>query len=333
MPTLTKTLLGSSQDGFVYVSKTGFNSAAVSNYLVNATKDDAGATPGIYAATFRQGASSNTYADWGVPSGAVVTGIRLVTASGVLVEAGTGSASVQLWTDEADLGLFDISNISGGTLATISKVASDYVRVQIDISATIDFDPGEGYGTLSVDVSDIEIEVTYSNPDAPFSDSAAQSDAVSVSGRVTVAESVTVSESQSVSGSASHTESVNVSEGQSLSGTNPYAESATLSEALAVSGTVQRSESSQMSENIANFDITGGDLEGLSEGVGLGEDVQIVGISYQLEDGVQCGDAQAMQGVVTVNDSARMSEGLSFTATLVTQTDTFVDAIQDSNYL
>lgn len=333
MPTLTKILLGSNQNGFVYVSKTGFNSAAVSNYLVNATKDDAGATPGIYAATFRQGASSNTYADWGVPAGAVVSGIRLVFASGVLVHAGTGSASVQLWTDEADLGLFDIANISGGTLATISKVASDYVRVQIDISANIDFDPGEGYGTLSVDVSDIEIEVTYSNPDAPFSDSATQSEAVSVTGRVTFSESVTVSETQAVSGSASHTESVNVSEGQNLSGTNPYAESATLSEVLAVSGTVQRSESAQMSENIASFDITNGDLEGHSEGVGLGETVQIIGISYQLNESVESSESISLQGSVTVSDNIQVTEAISFDATLIIEPNTFVDAVQDANYL
>ena len=92
-------------------------------------------------------------------------------------------------------------------------------------------------------------------------------------------------------------------------------------------------QSSQLNENFSQFDITGGDLEGITEGVGLSESVVIVGISYQLEDGVQSGEALSISGSVVVTDSMRTSEVISSTASLVTQTDTFIDQAQDANYL
>ena len=160
MPTITKTLVGGSSDGFVLVSAGGFDSTNINGTGLVASENEA--TPGVLIAEFRQGLTTNKYADWGVPTGASVTHIKLLGASSTAIGGATVTTNAQLLTDEVDFGSFDLSvGITASSSLAITKTADDYVRVRVIASADIGVDIENPYAALSISVSEIQLEVTY----------------------------------------------------------------------------------------------------------------------------------------------------------------------------
>lgn len=168
MPTITKTLLaGTNNDGFANVSH-NFTNFGVASGVLAAEKLSANPGDGGYNGTVRQGPTQNRYSDWGVPAGAVILGLRVISISGSVTSdaGGTLDASVQFWTDEADLGTKSFNALSDGAYTDVSAsnlTANSYVRVQVDISNTINFSEG-GYGDARVEITDFQVEVTYEIP-------------------------------------------------------------------------------------------------------------------------------------------------------------------------
>lgn len=160
MPTVDYTLLNGSTNGFTNTANGGFDTVGVISTLVYAVEDEA--TPAdTLTATFRQGATTNKYSDWGVPSGATVTGIKLLGAYGNLLAGATASCAVQFWTDEADLGSYDIGSITESGVISLTKTANDYVRVQIDLTGTVTIDVIDPYESFEAQVGIVQIQITY----------------------------------------------------------------------------------------------------------------------------------------------------------------------------
>jgi hypothetical protein len=164
MPTVNKTLTIRSTNGFSQSGGTSFDSITVNSFTCLFYKTSA--IPNIYSGTVIQGASQNTYEDWGVPAGALVTGIRALSGTGGLVGTSLIAATLQIYTIEADCGAHDILfggdfDNSGGAVQTLSNPSSDFVQVQCDVSITVDTNIEESYGNLECELNQIVFEITY----------------------------------------------------------------------------------------------------------------------------------------------------------------------------
>lgn len=165
MATITKTLLvATSGEGFVLDSLGSYDSLVYSGGLIVGIKTTA--TVGSYAGSMRQGVSTNRYQDWGVPAGALVTGIRFISATTSVTNSNLASATLSVAIDEFSLaGLLDATSgfvdNSGSSVSALSKVASDYVRVWVEIIADTNFNEESIYDTLEFQLDNLQFEITY----------------------------------------------------------------------------------------------------------------------------------------------------------------------------
>ena len=162
MATITKILFnGTGTNGFTMVANGGFDSHTIaSGYLLS---EESNALPGSYTMTFQQGATTNKYSDWGIPSNATIQGIQLMAFGQVFSGvngSGTDSSQVSISISESFLG----DNPIGGSyvnLTSYNLTGDSYIRVNVDSTVDIDFDPEESYGTATLEVNTIELQITY----------------------------------------------------------------------------------------------------------------------------------------------------------------------------
>lgn len=165
--TVIKNLLtGSGSFGFSLISQMNCSFTSTSPYLYAAKEGTA--SPGDYAAVFRQGATYNRYSDWGVPSDAKILGIQLLGFSSSLFHDGDGIASgdATFYTNEAALGTFPFGSFSGGSYVDLSGnnlKGSDFVQMEIQFAMHVEpeFIESPSYGSLSGSVNFVQVEVTY----------------------------------------------------------------------------------------------------------------------------------------------------------------------------
>lgn len=332
MPTVDVTLLSGADNGFTLLSQSGFDSASVSGHRLVAVKNPATpATP--LGADFQQGATTNKYSDLGVPAGATVTAIKLLGAVAVVTLGSTASGQAQFYTNEADLGLFDVNSIGEGPSTSLSKTADDYVRFLVSILGNVEFDETESYGTFEVQLYAIQVQITYSEPDVIQTDNSSVSDSRSVEGNVTNTDNSSVSDALSVDGNVTNAENVSISDSISIEATVTFADNVSVSDTLTSEGTVSVSDNSSTGEVLTQLDITAGDSQLQTDSVNISESMSVEGISIQFDDSVQIGDAFSVEGQVVASDSARITDAQSYEASLTAQSNTFIDESQNPYYL
>lgn len=164
MGTVTYTFLNSGGgEGWSATGGTFSSQTYVSNKLIFYQPT---ATSGTYSGAMTQSATAKTYENCGVPVGSKVIGIRLLAVNTATIAGSTLTGeSIQVVTNEADLGTYDIYSNPFVTNTdpplTINKNSSDYIQLGVAVSANIDTDFSGDYQSLEIDVNQIQVEFTY----------------------------------------------------------------------------------------------------------------------------------------------------------------------------
>lgn len=161
MSSVSAHFLVGSTNGFVLVTNYGFDSASVAGNKLNVVKSSLNPGLGYLSGVFQQGATTNKYSDLGVPAGARVTGIKFLGASVIYTLGSTAVGNVQIYTNEADLGFYNITSIGESDIIPLDLTADNYVRFLVELSGHAEFSEFEDYGYFEIQFSHMDVEIFY----------------------------------------------------------------------------------------------------------------------------------------------------------------------------